>query len=291
MNDDASTNSQDKRSWLDKLSFFLSDRPSNKEELLERIRQAEEDQILDREALDTIEGALQMSHMQVRDIMVPRPQMAVVKADQSTQEFMLTITETSHSRFPVIGESPDEVLGILLAKDLLPLAFAKQMDNFDLNAMLRKPIFVPESKRLSILLNEFRTNRYHMAIVLDEYGGVAGLVTIEDVLEQIVGEIEDETDAEEDDGNIRPFADQGFLVKALTTIDDFNAHFGTYYDENEFDTIGGIITQQFGHLPAKDESIQVGELNFHILAADNRRILLMQVNPISTDADEPIPEN
>ena len=291
MNDDASTNSQDKRSWLDKLSFFLSDRPSNKEELLERIRQAEEDQILDREALDTIEGALQMSHMQVRDIMVPRPQMAVVKADQSTQEFMQTITETSHSRFPVIGESPDEVLGILLAKDLLPLAFAKQMDNFDLNAMLRKPIFVPESKRLSILLNEFRTNRYHMAIVLDEYGGVAGLVTIEDVLEQIVGEIEDETDAEEDDGNIRPFADQGFLVKALTTIDDFNAHFGTYYDENEFDTIGGIITQQFGHLPAKDESIQVGDLNFHILAADNRRILLMQVNPISTDADEPIPEN
>lgn len=291
MNDDASTNSQDKRSWLDKLSFFLSDRPSNKEELLERIRQAEEDQILDREALDTIEGALQISHMQVRDIMVPRPQMAVVKADQSTQEFMQTITETSHSRFPVIGESPDEVLGILLAKDLLPLAFAKQMDNFDLNAMLRKPIFVPESKRLSILLNEFRTNRYHMAIVLDEYGGVAGLVTIEDVLEQIVGEIEDETDAEEDDGNIRPFADQGFLVKALTTIDDFNAHFGTYYDENEFDTIGGIITQQFGHLPAKDESIQVGDLNFHILAADNRRILLMQVNPISTDADEPIPEN
>ena len=291
MNDDASTNSQDKRSWLDKLSFFLSDRPSNKEELLERIRQAEEDQILDREALDTIEGALQMSHMQVRDIMVPRPQMAVVKADQSTQEFMLTITETSHSRFPVIGESPDEVLGILLAKDLLPLAFAKQMDNFDLNAMLRKPIFVPESKRLSILLNEFRTNRYHMAIVLDEYGGVAGLVTIEDVLEQIVGEIEDETDAEEDDGNIRPFADQGFLVKALTTIDDFNAHFGTYYDETEFDTIGGIITQQFGHLPAKDENIQVGDLNFLILAADNRRIRLMQVNPISNDANEPLPES
>jgi|TARA_B110000977_G_scaffold7991_1_gene10821 magnesium and cobalt transporter len=291
MNDDASTNGQDKRSWLDKLSFFLSDRPSTKEELLERIRQAEEDQILDREALDTIEGALQMSHMQVRDIMVPRPQMAVVKADQSTQEFMQTITETSHSRFPVIGESPDEVLGILLAKDLLPLAFAKQMDDFDLNAMLRKPIFVPESKRLSILLNEFRTNRYHMAIVLDEYGGVAGLVTIEDVLEQIVGEIEDETDAEEDDGNIRPFADKGFLVKALTTIEDFNAHFGTYYDETEFDTIGGIISQKFGHLPAKDESIQVGDLNFLILAADNRRIRLMQVNTVSTDANEPLPQN
>jgi magnesium and cobalt transporter len=287
MNDDASTNSQDKRSWLDRLSFFLSDRPSTKEELLERIRQAEEDQILDREALDTIEGALQMSHMQVRDIMVPRPQMAVVKADQSTQEFMQTITETSHSRFPVIGESPDEVIGILLAKDLLPLAFAKQMDNFDLNAMLRKPIFVPESKRLSVLLNEFRTNRYHMAIVLDEYGGVAGLVTIEDVLEQIVGEIEDETDSEEDDGNIRPFAGDGFLVKALTTIDDFNEHFGTYYDETEFDTIGGIITQQFGHLPAKEEKIQVGDLNFLILAADNRRIRLMQVNPINNDANEP----
>ena len=291
MNDDASTNGQDKRSWLDRLSFFLSDRPSTKEELLERIRQAEEDQILDREALDTIEGALQMSHMQVRDIMVPRPQMAVVKADQSTQEFMQTITETSHSRFPVIGESPDEILGILLAKDLLPLAFAKQMDDFDLNAMLRKPIFVPESKRLSILLNEFRTNRYHMAIVLDEYGGVAGLVTIEDVLEQIVGEIEDETDVEEDEGNIRPFSDKGFLVKALTTIEDFNTHFGTYYDEAEFDTIGGIITQQFGHLPAKDESIQVGDLNFLILAADNRRIRLMQVNPISNDANEPLPQS
>ncbi|MFQ3330150.1 transporter associated domain-containing protein [Candidatus Njordibacter sp. Uisw_039] len=291
MNDDASTNGQDKRSWLDRLSFFLSDRPGTKEELLERIRQAEEDQILDREALDTIEGALQMSHMQVRDIMVPRPQMAVVKADQSTQEFMQTITETSHSRFPVIGESPDDVLGILLAKDLLPLAFAKQMDNFDLNAMLRKPIFVPESKRLSILLNEFRTNRYHMAIVLDEYGGVTGLVTIEDVLEQIVGEIEDETDAEEDDGNIRPFSDKGFLVKALTTIEDFNEHFGTYYDETEFDTIGGIITQQFGHLPAKDENIQVGDLNFLILAADNRRIRLMQVNPISNDANEPSPQS
>ena len=292
MNDDASTNGQDKRSWLDKLSFFLSDRPSTKEDLLERIRQAEEDQILDREVFDTIEGALQMSNMQVRDIMVPRPQMAVVKADQTTQEFMHTITETSHSRFPVIGESPDEVLGILLAKDLLPLAFAKQMDNFDLSAMLRKPIFVPESKRLSILLNEFRTNRYHMAIVLDEYGGVAGLVTIEDVLEQIVGEIEDETDAEEDDdGNIRPFADNGFLVKALTTIEDFNEHFGTYYDETEFDTIGGIVTQQFGHLPAKDEKIQIGELIFQILAADNRRIRLMQVNPVSVDANEPAPQS
>ncbi|MCO4838275.1 MAG: CBS domain-containing protein [Oceanospirillaceae bacterium] len=288
MNDDASTNGQDKRSWLDRLSFFLSDRPGTQGELLERIRQAEEDQILDREVLDTIEGALQMSHMQVRDIMVPRPQMAVVKADQTTQEFMQTITETSHSRFPVIGESPDEVLGILLAKDLLPLAFAKQMDDFDLSAMLRKPIFVPESKRLSILLNEFRTNRYHMAIVLDEYGGVAGLVTIEDVLEQIVGEIEDETDAEEDDdGNIRPFADNGFLVKALTSIEDFNEHFGTYYDETEFDTIGGIVTQQFGHLPAKDEKIQIGELIFQILAADNRRIRLMQVNPVSVDTHEP----
>lgn len=286
MNDDASTNSQDKRSWLERLSFFLSDRPSTKEELLEQIRQAEEDQILDREVLETIEGALQMSHMQVRDIMVPRPQMAVVKADQSTTEFMQTITETSHSRFPVIGDSPDEVLGILLAKDLLPLAFAKKMDNFDLNSMLRKPIFVPESKRLSILLNEFRTNRYHMAIVLDEYGGVTGLVTIEDVLEQIVGEIEDETDAEEDDSNIRPFADQGFLVKALTSIEDFNDHFGTYYDDAEFDTIGGIVTQQFGHLPAKDEVTQIGSLSFQILASDNRRIRLMQVSPIVSEADE-----
>ena len=276
MNDDASTNSQDKRSWLDKLSFFLSDRPSNKEELLERIRQAEEDQILDREALDTIEGALQMSHMQVRDIMVPRPQMAVVKADQSTQEFMQTITETSHSRFPVIGESPDEVLGILLAKDLLPLAFAKQMDNFDLNAMLRKPIFVPESKRLSILLNEFRTNRYHMAIVLDEYGGVAGLVTIEDVLEQIVGEIEDETDEHEPE-QIRGNGDNRYLVEGITEISAFNEFFDVGLPDDEFDTVGGLVSHAFGRLPQINESTSIENFDFKVTAGDNRKINQLEV--------------
>lgn len=276
--DDQSTNGQEKRSWLQRITLFFSDRASNSEELLEQIRQAEEDQILDREALDTIEGAMQMSKMQVRDIMIPRPQMATVRADQSATEFMQTIIETAHSRFPVMGESPDEIVGILLAKDLLPLAFSCKLEDTDIAAILRTPVFVPESKRLSVLLNEFRTNRNHMAIVLDEYGGVAGLVTIEDVLEQIVGEIEDETDVEEDDGNIRPFADKGHLVKALTPIDDFNDFFGTKLDEDEFDTIGGIVTQKLGHLPNKDEEVVIGQQRFRILAADNRRIRLLQVS-------------
>lgn len=278
MNDDQSTNGQEKRSWLQRITLFFSDRASNSEELLEQIRQAEEDQILDREALDTIEGAMQMSKMQVRDIMVPRPQMATVKADQTVSEFMQTVTETAHSRFPVVGENPDEIVGILLAKDLLPLAFSNMIEETGIQAILRKPVFVPESKRLSVLLNEFRTNRNHMAIVLDEYNGVAGLVTIEDVLEQIVGEIEDETDAEDDDGNIRPFADKGFIVKALTPVEDFNEHFGSDFSEDEFDTIGGIITQRLGHLPTKDEQVVIDQFQFRILSADNRRIRLIQVS-------------
>ena len=278
MNDVQSTNGQEKRSWLQRITLFFSDRASNSEELLEQIRQAEEDQILDKEALDTIEGAMQMSKMQVRDIMIPRPQMATVKADQSAAEYMQTITETAHSRFPVVGENPDEIVGILLAKDLLPLAFSGKMEETGIQSVLRKPVFVPESKRLSVLLNEFRTNRNHMAIVLDEYGGVAGLVTIEDVLEQIVGEIEDETDIEDDDGNIRPFADKGFIVKAQTPIDDFNDHFNSTFSEEDFDTIGGIITQHLGHLPRKDEELVIGDFKFLILAADNRRIRLIQVS-------------
>jgi magnesium and cobalt transporter len=278
MNDDQSTNGQEKRSWLQRITLFFSDRASNSEELLEQIRQAEEDQILDREALDTIEGAMQMSKMQVRDIMVPRPQMATVKADQTVSEFMETVIETAHSRFPVVGENPDEIVGILLAKDLLPLAFGNMIEETGIQAILRKPVFVPESKRLSVLLNEFRTNRNHMAIVLDEYNGVAGLVTIEDVLEQIVGEIEDETDAEDDDGNIRPFADKGFIVKALTPVEDFNEHFGSDFSEDEFDTIGGIITQRLGHLPTKDEQVVIDQFQFRILSADNRRIRLIQVS-------------
>ena len=277
MTDDQSTNGQEKRSWLQRLMFIFSDRASNSEELLEQIRQAEEDKILDREALDTIEGAMQMTKMQVRDIMIPRTQVAVVRADQTPFEYMQTIADTSHSRFPVVGEHADDIVGILLAKDLLPLAFSGQLENTDIASILRKPVFVPESKRLSVLLNEFRTNRNHMAIVLDEYGGVAGLVTIEDVLEQIVGEIEDETDVDEAESNIRKYAAQGHVVKALTPIEDFNEYFGTQFRDDEFDTIGGILTQNFGHLPAKDEEVSIGNFNFCILAADNRRIRLIQV--------------
>jgi magnesium and cobalt transporter len=215
--------------------------------------------------------------MQVRDVMIPRSQMTMVQVNQTPREFLPVIISSAHSRFPVCGENPDEVLGILLAKDLLPYMLEGTLDQFDIRQCLRKATFIPESKRLNVLLNEFRGTRNHMAIVVDEYGGIAGLITIEDVLEQIVGEIEDEHDAEEDDGNIKPFDDNGYLVKALTPIEDFNAYFDVGFSDDEFDTIGGIVTQHFGHLPAKDESIVIEGFNFKVLSADNRRLRLLQV--------------
>lgn len=283
MNDPKSTKEQGKRSWLDEISNFLCDKPSNREELLQQIRQAEADQVLDLETLGVIEGAMQISEMQVRNIMIPRPQMATVRINQPPQEFITTIIDSAHSRFPVVGETLDDIHGILLAKDLLPYTLQGNMDNFDINRILRKPIFVPESKRLTVLLNEFRTNRYHMALVLDEYNGVAGLVTIEDVLEQIVGEIEDEYDAEDNSGNIRPLAESGHMVKGLTPVEDFNLHFNTYFDADEFGTIGGIVTHQFGHLPNKGETTVIGALRFHILASDSRRIRLLKVEPVLSE--------
>ena len=281
---------QQEKSWLDKLVSAFSTEPKSRDELLNIIKDAAANKVLDQEAYSIIEGALEVADQQVREIMIPRSHMVVVKVDESPEQFLTKIITSGHSRFPVIDDSIDDVKGILLAKDLLPLILGGK-DEFKLEDIIRPATIIPESKRLNILLREFRENRYHMALVIDEYGGISGLVTIEDILEEIVGEIEDETDAEEDDGNIRPFSDNGFLVKALTSIEDFNEHFGTYYDEAEFDTIGGIITQQFGHLPAKDESVKVGELNFTILAADNRRIRLMQVTPISDEANETAPES
>lgn len=266
------------KNWLGKLTQVFSDEPRSREDLLTDLRQATDDNVLDSEALNIMEGAMQVADIQVRDVMIPRSQMVVVEADQTPKEFLPVIISSAHSRFPVIGETPDEVHGILLAKDLIPLILEGSLEQFDLKSRLRNATFIPESKRLNILLKEFRLTRNHMAIVMDEYGGVSGLITIEDVLEQIVGEIEDEHDSEEDDGNIKPFDENAFIVKALTPVEDFNEFFGCGFSEDEFDTIGGIVTQQFGRLPKKDEAVEVDNFIFKILSADTRRIRLIQVS-------------
>lgn len=265
------------KSWLDKITQVFSDEPRSREDLLTDLRQATDDNLLDNEALTIMEGAMQVADMQVRDVMIPRSQMVMVEADQTPKEFLPVIISSAHSRFPVIGENPDEVLGILLAKDLLPLILEGNLEQFDLKSRLRPVTYIPESKRLNILLKEFQVTRNHMAIVMDEYGCVAGLITIEDVLEQIVGDIEDEHDDEEDEGNIKPFDENAFIVKALTPVEDFNEYFDVGFSEDEFDTIGGIVTQKFGHLPKKDEEVQIDGFHFKVLSADSRRIRLLQV--------------
>jgi magnesium and cobalt transporter len=267
------------RSWLGKLAQAFSDEPKTRDDLLTDLRDAAEENLLDLEALGIIEGAMNVSDKQVRDVMIPRSQMVVVEAEQTPKEFLPIVISSAHSRFPVIGDTPDEVLGILLAKDLLPLILEGNLDQFDIHSKLRELTVIPESKRLNILLQEFRTTRNHMAVVVDEYGGVSGLITIEDVLEQIVGEIEDEHDIEEDDGNIKPFADNGYIVKALTPVEDFNEFFDVGLCEDDFDTMGGLVTQRFGHLPQKDEQVDFDGFSFKVLSADNRRIRLLQVTP------------
>jgi magnesium and cobalt transporter len=266
------------RSWFGRLAQAFADEPRTQEDLLYLLRESVEDNVLSLEALGIIEGAMQVAEMQVRDVMVPRSQMVVVQVEQSPRDFLPVIISSAHSRFPVIGESPDEVLGILLAKELLPLILEDNNDNFDIRNALRPVTVIPESKRLNTLLQEFRATRNHMAVVVDEYGGIAGLITIEDVLEQIVGEIEDETDIDDDDGNIRPFDDNGYIVKALTPIEDFNEYFDVGLPDDDFDTIGGLVTQRFGHLPHKDESVELDEFTVKVLSADNRRIRLLQVS-------------
>ncbi|MGB0466110.1 MAG: HlyC/CorC family transporter [Pontibacterium sp.] len=267
------------RTWLGKLVQAFNDEPKTRDDLLTDLRDAADENLLDSEALGIIEGAMNVSDKQVRDVMIPRSQMVVVEAEQTPKEFLPVIISSAHSRFPVIGDTPDEVLGILLAKDLLPLILEGNLEQFDIHSNLRKLTLIPESKRLNVLLQEFRSTRNHMAVVLDEYGGVSGLITIEDVLEQIVGEIEDEHDTEESDGNIKPFSDNGFIVKALTPIEDFNEFFEVGLCEDMFDTVGGIVTQRFGHLPQKEEQVDIDGFTFKVLSADNRRIRLLQVTP------------
>lgn len=223
-----------------------------------------------------IEGVLAVGGMQVRDIMVPRAQMVVVSEDEPPEDFVGAVIESGHSRFPVIGDNRDEVIGILLAKDLLAHFASGDRNRFALEDVMRPAVFIPESKRLNVLLREFRSSRNHMAIVVDEYGGVAGLVTIEDVLEQIVGDIDDEHDVDED-VSIRALGDGAHSVQALTPIEDFNEHFGTTLSDEEFDTIGGLVVNAFGHLPQQGESKDIAGLRFEVVRADGRRVHLLRV--------------
>lgn len=277
MSEDHSSSGQ--KSWLNRLTQAFAPEPKNRQELLEVLREAHQNQLLDSEALAIVEGAIQVADLQVRDIMVPRSQLISIKAEQKPREFLPAIIDAAHSRYPVIGENIDDVLGILLAKDLLPLMLRDDADSTDIRTLLRPATFVPESKRLNVLLREFRANHNHMAIVIDEYGGVAGLVTIEDVLEQIVGDIEDEHDVEED-GLIRKLPSGDALVKALTPIDSFNEAFGSQLNDDEFDTIGGLVMNAFGHLPKRNEIVELDGFRFRVLSADSRRIHMLRVTQL-----------
>lgn len=272
------------QSWIQKLAnVFLE--PKDQEQLIDLIRSASERHILDAEALSIVEGALSVSQMQARDIMLPRSQVVMVSRDAPAEETLRLITETAHSRFPVIDDDRDDVIGILLAKDVLAAVVNNGSFEFDIRELLRPAVFIPESKRLNVLLREFRARRNHIAIVVDEYGGVAGIVTIENVLEQIVGEIEDEHDVD-DDAPILQRNENTYTIKALTTVEDFNEHFEIEWSDEDFDTVGGYVVNQFGHLPERGEEISIDQFHFTVLRADNRRVHLLKMQVIPPEESE-----
>ena len=268
-----------KPSLLERLSAFIMREPEDREQLIELLRSAHERNLLDSDALAMIEGVLQVSELQARDIMVPRSQMDVIDISESPDKFIPFVIQTAHSRFPVTAGNKDDVIGILLAKDLL--RYYAGEEEFNVREMLRPAVFIPESKPLNVLLKEFRKNRNHIAIVVDEYGGVAGLVTIEDVLEQIVGDIEDEYDFDEVEDNIVQDKAGQFRVKAGTEIEDFNERFGTSFSDEEFDTIGGLVLKRFGRVPKRGEQVTMDDLSFKVLRGDSRRLHLLEVIPKS----------
>jgi magnesium and cobalt transporter len=272
--------SKKKGAWLRRLT---GDGPRDRAELVEMMRAAASAGMLDADALSMIQGVLRVSDLQVRDIMVPRSQMVVLERDSEPKSLLPSVTESGHSRFPVIGADRDQVVGILLAKDLLRYYAEGATGGFDIREVLRPAAFVPESKRLNVLLKEFRASRNHMAIVVDEYGGVSGLVTIEDVIEEIVGEIADEYDTDEDQ-TIRREGDRQFAVLALTRVQEFNDYFGTRFSDEEYDTIGGLVMHQFGRLPRRGEAVTMEGLEFKVLRADRRRIDQLRVT-----TPEPVP--
>lgn len=264
------------RGLIERLMSALSGDPQNQEQLIELLRNFHQHQIVGADELFMIEGVLQVSDMQVRDIMIPRGRMTVLEHSNTFAEIVEKITESGHSRFPVIDDDKDDVVGILLAKDLLQPSL-RAGSHFEINDYIRPATFIPESKRLSVLLKEFRVNRRHMAMIVDEYGGVSGLVTIEDVLEQIVGEIDDEHDEEDDEVDISQHGANRFSVRALTPLDDFNDYFKTSFDSDDVETIGGYLLSQIGHLPARGESFELDHFTFRVLSADSRQVHLYQL--------------
>jgi magnesium and cobalt transporter len=258
-----------KQSLLERLSSLLLREPEDREQLVQLLHAAFERRILDADALSMIEGVLQVSETRVADVMIPRSQMDMIDAAESPERFIPFVIETAHSRFPVYEDNRDNVIGILLAKDLLRF-YAEE--EFDFRDMLRPAVFVPESKRLNVLLKEFRANRNHIAIVVDEYGGVAGIVTIEDVIEQIIGDIEDEYDFDETEDNILADRNGRFRVKAVTEIADFNERFGTRFADDDHDTVGGLVLSRFGRLPKRGETVVIEGLAFQVLRADSRKV-------------------
>lgn len=263
-------------SLFEKLSRIFLDLPQNRQELVEILQASEKRDLLDLDALSMIEGVMQVSEIQVRDIMIPRSHMVVLEEDTPYEAMLPVVINSGHSRFPVIGENRDEIVGVLLAKDLLRYVDVEARKEFDIKDVLRKAVFVPESKRLNMLLKEFRTSRNHMAIVVDEYSGVAGLVTIEDVLEQIVGNIDDEHDVE-DVGNIRRMGVNRYSVKALTPISEFNEFFESGFNEEESDTLAGMLMKHQGHMPKRGETITIENYLFKVMSADSRRIKHVQL--------------
>ncbi|MBB3229041.1 magnesium and cobalt transporter [Luteibacter sp. Sphag1AF] len=283
MNEDpGSTSGPTHRSWWDRLGHMFSGEPRNRDELIEELRAAQANGLLSKDTLTMVEGAIKVTELSVDDVMVPRAQIVMLPADAPLPVILSIVVESGHSRFPVHGDDKDEILGILLAKDIL--RYFGQSEGCDVRALLRPAVLIPESMRLNVLLAEFRLTRNHMALVVDEYGGVAGLITIEDVLEQIVGEIDDEHDDEEDPILVHTLEDGGFSVSALTPIADFNEHAGAQFSDEEFDTVGGMITSEFGHLPEAGEEITVGDFVFRVTEADDRRVQQFLVTRTSAEA-------
>jgi magnesium and cobalt transporter len=262
--------------WLRRITDTFSGEPRDMNELADVLQQAKERGIVTPDAFEMLQGVLEVSEMQVRDIMVPRSQMVTIDRDAKPEAILPVVIESGHSRFPVIGEDRDEIVGILLAKDLLRYFSENRRDDFDIKEVLRPVVFIPESKRLNVLLKEFRVSHHHMAIVVDEYGGVSGLVTIEDVLEQIVGDIGDEYDVD-DEIDIRKEGERQFTVRAQTAIEDFNQYFGTSFSDEEFDTIGGLAINLLGRLPRRGETFTLGDMEFRVLRADRRRLETLRV--------------
>ena len=273
-----SSNGSPRKKLLERLSHLFQGEPKDRNDLVEVIQDAEERDVIDEDTKEMIEGVLEVSELRVRDIMIPRTQMITIRRDQPVSAFLPMIIRSAHSRFPVISDDKDHVDGILLAKDLLPYGFGLTAEPFDFEQTLRPAVVVPESKRVDRLLKEFQQQRYHMAIVVDEFGSVSGLVTIEDILELIVGEIEDEYDElSTDQPSIRALDERRFTLNALTPIEEFNEHFGSHFSDDDVDTIGGIVMHGFGHLPKRGDSIELSGFVFKILHVDRRRLIQLQV--------------